>query len=108
MGRNCGAQVRNYLVYVKREIQNQSSLRHPLIVSLREVRRFVPYSICVHLARAPAYQRMLAHAFPCAQTSAWACSACMQRPRGSCFSLVPAATVPCDTCRSAAYQATMP
>ena len=32
-------QVRNYRQYVKREIQNQSSLRHPLIVSLREARR---------------------------------------------------------------------
>ena len=30
-------QVKNYKVYVRREIENQSSLRHPLIVSLREV-----------------------------------------------------------------------
>jgi serine/threonine protein kinase len=30
-------QVKNYQLYVRREIQNQSSLRHPLIVSLREV-----------------------------------------------------------------------
>ena len=29
--------VKNYQLYVRREIQNQSSLRHPLIVSLREV-----------------------------------------------------------------------
>ena len=30
--------VKQYQTYVRREIQNQSSLRHPLIVSLREVR----------------------------------------------------------------------
>ena len=30
-------QIKNYKTYVKREIQNQSSLRHPLIVSIREV-----------------------------------------------------------------------
>ena len=29
--------VKQYQTYVRREIQNQSSLRHPLIVSLREV-----------------------------------------------------------------------
>ena len=29
--------MKNYQLYVRREIQNQSSLRHPLIVSLREV-----------------------------------------------------------------------
>lgn len=28
--------MKNYQLYVRREIQNQSSLRHPLIVSLRE------------------------------------------------------------------------
>ncbi len=33
--------MKNYQLYVRREIQNQSSLRHPLIVSLREV---CPYS----------------------------------------------------------------
>ena len=33
----CSDQIQHYVVYVKREIQNQSSLRHPLIVSLREV-----------------------------------------------------------------------
>lgn len=33
---SCVAQVKNYQLYVRREIQNQSSLRHPLIVSLRE------------------------------------------------------------------------
>ena len=30
-------QIKNYKTYVKREIQNQSLLRHPLIVSIREV-----------------------------------------------------------------------
>lgn len=30
-------QIKNYKTYVKREIHNQSSLRHPLIVSIREV-----------------------------------------------------------------------
>ena len=30
-------QIKNYKTYVKREIQNQSSLRHPLIVCIREV-----------------------------------------------------------------------
>ena len=29
--------VKNYKTYVKREIQNQSGLRHPLIVSIKEV-----------------------------------------------------------------------
>lgn len=33
---SCVVQVKNYQLYVRREIQNQSSLRHPLIVSLRE------------------------------------------------------------------------
>lgn len=39
-------QVRNYRQYVKREIQNQSSLRHPLIVSLREARCPTDFAMC--------------------------------------------------------------
>ena len=42
-------QVRNYRQYVKREIQNQSSLRHPLIVSLREARHPTGCALCMVL-----------------------------------------------------------
>jgi hypothetical protein len=33
----CRVQVKNFKTYVKREIVHQSSLKHPFIVSLKEV-----------------------------------------------------------------------
>ena len=36
------AQVKNFKTYVKREIVHQSSLKHPFIVSLKEVRQSRP------------------------------------------------------------------
>lgn len=40
-------QVKSYKTYVKREIENQSRLRHPLIITIKEVRSHCPQNICL-------------------------------------------------------------
>jgi hypothetical protein len=48
--------VKQYHTYVKREIQNQSSLRHPLIVSLREARLCFQQATQANLAFSGLYE----------------------------------------------------
>ena len=54
--------LKNYQLYVRREIQNQSSLRHPLIVSLREVTIAIPSTAdCPHSIKCPSHYETTAY-----------------------------------------------
>ena len=46
-------QIKNYKTYVKREIDNQSRLRHPLIVSIQEVSSAPPAPLMPGLDAGP-------------------------------------------------------